>query len=219
MASPLKSLSMALLVAASLPAAAANLYCCHDPATSRRVCADSVPEQCRGRPYRILDSAGNVIKEVDAPLTAEQKAARAAEAKRQKELDEVARLQRRKDQALLETYGSLQDIDNARLHAEAEVQEAIAQTESRIAVAQKERKRWADEAEFYRRKTLPADVESGLRNADFEIKAQTELLDAKKKDLELVRQKYGEDRRRYLEILGSTRRGSATTSAPAPETR
>ncbi len=205
----------ALALLASLAAQGANLYCCQDPATGRRVCSDGLPEQCRGKPYRILDGAGNVIKEVEGALTPEQKAQRAAEAKRQKELEAAAREQRRKDQALLETYGSLQDIENARVHAENEVLEAIRQTEARIAAVRKDRKRWEDEAEFYRKKTLPADVEKGLRTADYEIKAQTELLDAKKREMDLVREKYAEDRRRYVDIVNSTRRLPAP-AAPQP---
>ncbi len=201
-----KAVFLASLLLGSVGVQAANLYCCQDPASGRRVCADGLPEQCRGKPYRILDSAGNVVKEVEGALTPEQRAQRAADAKRQRELDEAARIQRRKDQALLETYGSLDDIETARQRAESEVQEAIRQTEQRIAAVQKERKRWADEAEFYKRRTLPADVDSGLRNADYEIKAQTELLDAKQRELELVRKKYDEDRRRFIDIQANTRR-------------
>ena len=188
------------LAAGSLHAEAANLYCCQDPSTGRRVCSDGLPEQCRGKPYRVLDSAGNVIKEVEGALTPEQRAERVAEAKRQRALEEAARIQRRKDQALLETYGSLEDIEAARQRSEGEVREAMRQAEERIATVQKERKRWADEAEFYRRKTAPPEVETGLRNADYEIKAQTELLEAKKREMDLVRQKFEEDRRRFIEI-------------------
>lgn len=205
---------VALALLTAFAAQGSNLYCCPDPVTGRRVCSDNLPEQCRGKPYRIIDGAGNVIKEVEGALTPEQKAQRAAEAKRQKELEAAAKEQRRKDQALLETYGSLQEIDNARAYAEAEVQEAIRQTEARIAAARKERKRWEEEAEFYKKKTLPPEVDKGLRNGDYEIKAQTELLEAKKRDMELVRQKYAEDRRRFIDIVGSGRRVPPPASQP-----
>jgi hypothetical protein len=87
--------------------------------TGRRVCGDSLPEQCRGRAYRHLDSGGNVIKEVGPPLSAEQKAEQAAEARRKKQIEEAAREQRYKDQALLDTYAMPQDIDLAQSKAEA----------------------------------------------------------------------------------------------------
>lgn len=203
----LRASATALLLALLAPATtqAATLFCCQDPANGRRVCADSLPDQCRGRPYRVLDGAGNVVREVEGALTPEQKAQRAAEAKRAKEEEALGRVQRRKDQALLDTYNSLQDIDTARAYAEAEVTEAIRQTEERIAIARKERQRWENEAEFYRKRTLPPDVDRGLRNAGYEIRAQTELLESKKKDLEQIRSKYTDDRRRYMEIVSRSR--------------
>lgn len=215
---PRTALLAALLVpaAASLaaPPRATTVYCCQDPANGRRVCGDSLPEQCRGRPYRVLDGAGNVVKEVEGALSAEEKAARAAEAKRQKEEEAQQRIQRRKDQALLETYGSLEELDKTQAHDEAELLAAIRQAEEKISATRKERKRWEDEAEFYAKKTLPPDVDKGLRMADFEIRAQTALLESKKKDLEAVRAKYAEDRRRFVQIRGGARNGAAADARP-----
>jgi hypothetical protein len=92
-----------VLLAASAQAAS-EFYCCQDPANGRRVCGDTLPEQCRGRAYRILDSGGNIVKEVGAPLTPEQKAELILENKRRKQLEDAGREQRRRDQALLDTY-------------------------------------------------------------------------------------------------------------------
>src|SRR5574343_1156802 len=80
-----------------------EFYCCHDPSSGRRICGDTLPEQCRGRAYRVLDSGGNIVKEVGAALTPEQKAELALENKRRKQLEDASREQRRRDQALLDT--------------------------------------------------------------------------------------------------------------------
>ena len=77
----------AISVNAATPASG-RFYCCD----GGRVCGDALPEQCRGKAYRILDSSGNLLKEVGPPLTVEQKARAAAEALRKKELEEIAAL-------------------------------------------------------------------------------------------------------------------------------
>lgn len=182
------------------PPGPSRIFCCE----GGRICADSLPEQCRGKAYRILDSGGNLLKEVGPPLTPEQKAQAAAEAQRKKELEEQAKEQRRKDQALLDTYAMPQDIDLAQSKAEADVNLAIKAAEDRIAAARKTRKKFEDEAEFYKKKTLPAEVAKGLRDADHEIKTQQELLDVKKGDAALIKAKYDADRKRYAELTGRT---------------
>ena len=189
----------ALSTHAATPASG-RFYCCD----GGRVCGDALPEQCRGKAYRILDSSGNLLKEVGPPLTVEQKARAAAEALRKKELEEQAKEQRRKDQALLDTYATPQDIDLAQGKAESDVNLAIRGAEDRIAAARKQRKKFEEEAEFYKKKSLPPEVAKGLRDADHEIKTQQELLDVKKGDAATIKAKYDADRKRYAELTGRT---------------
>jgi hypothetical protein len=190
----------ALSVQAATPPGPGRYYCCD----GGRICGDSMPEQCRGKAYRILDSSGNLLKEVGPPLTVEQKAQAAAEALRKKELEEQAKEQRRKDQALLDTYATPQDIDLAQGKAESDVNLAIRGAEERIAAARKQRKKFEEEAEFYKKKTLPTEVAKGLRDADHEIKTQQELLDVKKGDAATIKAKYDAERKRYAELTGRT---------------
>lgn len=200
---PLRLASIALILLSANVAQAGNMLCCTDPATGRRTCGDSLPEQCRGKPYKVLDSFGNVIKEVGPPMTAEQKAQIAAEAQRKKEEEAAKQEQRRKDQALLATYSSVQDIEQARNRSMGDVQETIKQTEAKIAGLQKQRKKYEAELEFYKNKPVPPDLAKNLRDIDSDIKAQTGLIEAKKADLDKVRAKYDEDRRRYTELAGN----------------
>jgi len=191
-----------LALLATSAQAAGEFYCCPDPASGRRICGDTLPEQCRGRAYRVLDSGGNVLKEVGPPLTAEQKAEKLAEEKRKKQLDEAAKEQRRKDQALLDTYATPQDIDQAQQKAEADVNQAIQGAQDRIAAARKKRKKFENEAEFYKNKTLPPELAKELGSLDHEIKVQQELLEVKKHEFDAIKAKYDADRKRYFELTG-----------------
>lgn len=195
-------LPLALFLLAPTTQAAGEFYCCQDPNSGRRVCGDSLPAQCRGQAYRILDSGGNVVREVGPPLTAEQKAEQAAEARRRKQMEEVARELRRKDQALLDTYATPQDIDLAQSKAERDVNLSIRSAEASIEASRTKRKKFEAEAEFYKKGSMPAQLEKELRTIDHEIKVQQDLIDVKKRELEAVRSKYDTDRKRYFELTG-----------------
>jgi hypothetical protein len=104
------------------------------------------------------------------------------------------------DQALLNTYASEKDIEIMRSRAERDLTMAIKAAEERIAEIRKQRKKFEDEAEFYRNRQLPAEVAKGLRDADYEIGAQESVIESKKRDQETMRAKYDEDLRRFRDL-------------------
>ena len=179
--------------------AAGKLFCCID-ASGKQECGDILPQACYGRAYREIGESGRTVRQVEAPLTAEQRAQRAAEEERLKAEELVLKEKQRKDQALLNTYGSEKDIEAMRLRAQTDVFKAIKAAEDKITEIRLLRKKFEDEAEFYKKKQVPAEVKKGLNDADFEIKAQESVIESKKKELDTIRVKYDEDHRRYLEI-------------------
>lgn len=108
--------------------------------------------------------------------------------------------QRRRDQALLNTYGSEKDIEVMRNRAERDLAAAIKAAQERIAEVRRQRKKFENEAEFYKNRSLPAEVAKGLRDADFEIRSQESVIESKQKDQQTIRQKYDEDLRRFLDL-------------------
>lgn len=196
----LKCLPLLGLLLATAATAAEEFYCCTEAQSGRRVCGDSLPEVCRGRAYRVLDRSANLLKEVGPPLTQEQKAA-AAEAERQRKLaEEQAHEQNRRDQALLDTYATVEDIDLARKKAEADVALSMKLAQETLETARKRQQRLDTEMEFYRKKAPPPDLSLDLQNTAKEIATQQEVLKGKRRDLEAVRAKYAAERQRYLEL-------------------
>lgn len=191
---------------------AGEIICCQDPTSGRRTCGDSLPAQCRGQSYRVLDSNGNLLREVGPPLTPEQKAQKELEAKQRKEQEAAEKEQRRKDQALLDTYASPKDIDLAQQKAETDLNNAIAGATAQIDVARAKLKKLEGEAEFYKKKTLPGELAKQIDAVKHEITVQQDLLDVKKRDFETVRNKYDGDRKRYNELTG----GRVATGQPRP---
>lgn len=188
-----------LLTISSTSLAAGQFFCCPDQ-NGKQVCGDILPQACYGRAYREVGSNGQTIRTVEAPLTAEQRAHRAAEEEKHRIEEEKRREQQRKDQALLNTYGSERDIDAMRMRAETDVFQSIRNAETKISEIRQLRKKFENEAEFYKKKTLPAEVKKGLDDADFEIRGQESIIESKKKELETIRAKYNEDKRRYIDL-------------------
>lgn len=201
--SPPKAKLLALLLATltgTSALAAGNFFCCND-ASGKQVCSDILPQACYGRAYRELGSNGQTIRTVDAPLTAEQRSQREAEEEKRKREEEKRKEQQRKDQALLNTYGNEQDIELMRKRAEGDVLKAIANAEKKIVEIRQQRKKFENEAEFYKKKTLPHEVKKGLADADSDINSQEVFIAEKKKELEVIHAKYDEDKRRFVELI------------------
>ena len=201
--SPPKAKLLALLLATltgTSALAAGNFFCCND-ASGKQVCGDILPQACYGRAYRELGSNGQTIRTVDAPLTAEQRSQREAEEEKRKREEEKRKEQQRKDQALLNTYGNEQDIELMRKRAEGDVLKAIANAEKKIVEIRQQRKKFENEAEFYKKKTLPHEVQKGLADADSDINSQEVFIAEKKKELEVIHAKYDEDKRRFVELI------------------
>lgn len=202
MSSP-KAKLLALLLATltgTSALAAGNFFCCND-ASGKQVCGDILPQACYGRAYRELGSNGQTIRTVDAPLTAEQRSQREAEEEKRKREEEKRKEQQRKDQALLNTYGNEQDIELMRKRAEGDVLKAIANAEKKIVEIRQQRKKFENEAEFYKKKTLPHEVKKGLADADSDINSQEVFIAEKKKELEVIHAKYDEDKRRFVKLI------------------
>lgn len=197
--SALLFVSSAILASGAL--AQSRIYCCND-ADGRKVCGDFLPSACQGRAYEERDNRGFVSKVVEAPLTPQQQAQRDAELAKQEEVAKKAAEERRKTLALLSTYSSGKDIDSARDRALEELKNNMDQAQHRLDEANKTRKKLEADKEFYKGKPLPSSVQADFRDNDKEIKAQQAAVAAKLKEMEEVRERFADEKKRYLELTG-----------------
>ena len=177
----------------------------------------TLPPQCAGQAVNQMNTQGQVTKRTEAMLTPEQRAAKEAEARLNKEKEaEVARKEQeesRKNKALLSTYGSEKDIEIARGRALTGNELAVKETQAKVAQIEKIGGEMRKELEFYKGKNKPpAKVTLDIQNNEIDLKAQRELLKAKKREVEAINAKYDEDKRRYLELT----RGPGTVAATEP---
>jgi DNA repair exonuclease SbcCD ATPase subunit len=208
-----------LLTVAMLPAAAmaqgAMTYCCTDDG-GKKVCSDVLPKQCYGRAYREINAQGVTTRRIDAPLSAEQRAQKEADAKKAKE-EEVRRLEQdRKNRALLATYPTEQDIDYARDRAVADIDKAVNELQEKQAELTKRKKQLEAEAEFYKKKPMPPQLQAQMRENEAEMKVQQAAVEGKQKEIATVKSRYEEEKTRYRELTKRKAEGGVGASVQVP---
>ena len=184
---------------ASVTHAERTTYCCNDD-NGRQVCSDILPQACWSRAYREVNEHGLTIRRVEAPLTPEQRLQREADARRKREQERLINEERRRNQALLDSYASEQDIDTVRERTLAEIEKTLNLANERYAQAAKRQKELSEEMEFYRKKPAPKELLDALKDNESELRAHGSVIEAKQKELEAVRAKYDEEKRRYIEL-------------------
>ena len=201
------------LVCSGQVSAQTRMYKCVD-GKGKVYYTQTPPNECLGRETEELSRQGRVTKRSEAALTAEQKAAQEEERKKQVELEAAAREEKRKNLALLNTYPTEKDLEEARSRSLKDNEVAIKETEKRLAGAEKRKKELDTEKEFFVKKPIPPQLQQELRNNETELKNQRELLEAQKKQVASINAKYDEDKRRFLEL---TKGGTATSAKSAPK--
>jgi hypothetical protein len=205
MAPKLALLAAAALAAAPLAAEAQSYRCVGKD--GKKYYGQTIPRQCIGEPIEELSPQGVVIRRIDPQATAAERAAKQAEEERRKKEAAAAKEDRRRAQALLATYTSEKDIEQARARALEDNQKQVKEIELRIAALQKRRAELKKETEFFQGKNKPpAKLEQDIKNAEIDLKAQEGLLAAKKKEVESINARYDEDKKLYVEL---TRGGAA----------
>jgi len=170
----------------------------------------TIPMQCVGKPIEQMNSQGRVVRRIDPEGEAKEKAEKAAAAAKAKEEEAASRETTRRNQALLATYTSERDIDDARSRALSENKKAVRDVEGRIDVLKKRRAGYDKELEFYQDKDKigaarpPAKLTQDIQNTEIDLKAQEDLLAVKRKEVDLINAKYDEDKKRYVELTRRT---------------
>jgi DNA repair exonuclease SbcCD ATPase subunit len=192
-------LAASALLIAPLAAEAQSFRCAGKD--GKRYYGSTIPMECVGRPVEQLNAQGMVIKRIDPEASEKERLAKEAEAAKKREEDAAAKEAARRNRALLATYTSEKDIEEARARALADNQKAVQEVEGRIEAIRKRQSGYEKELEFYNAKTTPpAKLTEDIKSAEDDLKAQQEVLAAKKREVEGINAKYDEDKKRYVEL-------------------
>ena len=172
------------------------------------------PPQCMDVVTEALSAQGLVIGRIEAPLTAEQRAAREADAQKnaaaeqaRREAEHAAMVQARRDQALLQTYTSERDIDSVRERDIAQNRRATEQVEARIAALKKRQDALNKEAAAIKAGKKPSDTfEQDVKAAAYDLQLQERLLESRKREADTINARYDEEKRKYRQLTQGTQK-------------
>ena len=201
----LKTTILAALMIAPLGALAQATYRCTS-AEGKKYYGSTIPMQCMGHPVEQLNSQGLVVRRIDPEGEQKEREAKAAAAAKAKEEEAASREELRRSRALLATYTSERDIDDARARALKDNQETVRDVENKIEALKKRRAGYDKELEFYQDKKggaqLPAKLAEDIKNTEIDLRAQEELLAVKRKEVDVINARYDDDKKRYGELTG-----------------
>jgi len=161
----------------------------------------AIPPQCIGQPIEELNAQGMVVKRTDAAATAADREKKAADDAERRKREAVSKEEGRRNRALLATYTSEKDIDQARARALKDNEAAVKDIERRIDGLKKRHGDLKKELEFFQGKNQPpAKLRQDIKNAEFDIQTQQDLLGKKKKEVEQINARYDDDKKRYNEL-------------------
>jgi len=171
----------------------------------------TIPNACLGRPLELINKQGLVVKRIDPEGDEKRRAEKEAELEKKREAEAAQRDIVRRNQALLATYTSEKDIEDSRARELREHDRQVKEIEFRVGEIRKRQDRFEKELAVYKeagKGNPPPRLQEEITNAQIDLKAQQNLLEAKKKDANAINARYDEDRRRYAEVTG---KGTSTS--------
>jgi hypothetical protein len=199
----LKTTMLAALMIAPLAAQAQVTYRCTGT-DGKRYYGSTIPMQCVGRVVEQLNPQGLVVRRIDPEGEEKEREAKAAAAAKAKDEEAATREEARRNRALLATYTSERDIEDARARALADNRDAVQQVETRIDALRKRRAGFDKELEFYQDKKgatkPPSKLLEDINSAEVDLKVQEGLLETKKREVDLINAKYDQDKKRYIQL-------------------
>ncbi|MFT4170974.1 MAG: hypothetical protein QM639_00335 [Rhodocyclaceae bacterium] len=199
---------VALLLASPWASAQANtpagrVYCCAD-AAGRRICGDTLPAACYDRAYREVSPGGRVLRDVEAPLTPEQRARRDQEIRVQRERAARDAEANRRDQVLLDSYANVGELDARRDRELANMEADLQRNRTRETELLNQRVRL--EKLVPAKGAVPREISEDLGNNAAEVAATRTVIESKQRDIDLARARFDADRKRFLELTAQDRK-------------
>ena len=179
----------------------AQIVMCTDE-KGRTYTSDRPIPECQGRAMRHYGKTGTVVREIPAPLTAEENRQQQLEAQKQREIERAEQEQRRQDRALLAAYRNEGALLTAREQAASPVYEMI-KYEKTVLDKAKERR----DAALARLKSQGKDPQAPewkrrADESDSMAKKSAAKLQEYEAELTLLRDNYDAKLKRYRELKG-----------------
>jgi hypothetical protein len=192
-----------LIFPGAATAAQGKIVCWKDASGKVIGCGDKVPPEFENSATKELDSRGLTRKTTESADEGTQRRTRDQDAARVK-ADEERRMmiQKRQDTALLETYNSEQEID---LKRDRDLQVINLQVEQlntafKSALARYDEVKSRGDALEKKKKPITPSLQDDIVRATSDKELLEERIEAKQKEIEAVRARYAEYKKRYVDL-------------------
>ncbi len=182
---------------------------------------DTIPPEFKEKANSELSKRGITIKKTDQALTPDEIRARADAESHAKQEDARLQEQRRRDQALLQSFTAEHDIELKRDRDLQQIELGIANNQSVLKSAEKRLAESRVRAETLTKtdKPVPDGLKQDIENDEKEKLRLERLIEQKRQELGTVREKYDDYRRRFAELQsanpGATAAVGATVATPS----
>jgi hypothetical protein len=201
--SPLLALAgLAFAVVLTDAAAAAKIYKWVDEKGVTHY-GETIPPEYKDQAAAEMTKRGVTVRRWDATATPEQRKAVEDKAIREREERQRAFEQRRRDMALVNTYTSVKEIDDARERSVQLPQQAIRGLEPRLKKAQEgllAAQRQAAEVTKSGNKPISEGLEQDVADRKAEVDGIKADIERHQAQVLAIKAKYDSDKRRYLEL-------------------
>jgi hypothetical protein len=202
--SPSRTLCSRLVVGALLVLGSAvvqaQMYSCVT-ASGRRIDSDRPPPECADRTIKVMRLDGTPMPSIEPPPTSEERKKRELEEKRRIEEDELKLQQKRSDRSLLETYGTVEEIEAHRRRFLSDLQVNIERGSKQKSELQRERKKLDDETEFFNKRELPEKLKRQLAANNEMMKSQDKMIADMNAEKARVNARFDQLAKRFRELV------------------
>jgi hypothetical protein len=202
---------------AALTAAAAGMYKWTDDKGVVHY-SDQMPQDAVNKGATVFDRQGRPLKKIDAAPTQEELRAKEAEEERLKSTGRLVQERARKDQALLQSYTSEQEIDFARNRAISTVDSQLKSAESYSADLRRRQAEIEKQKVALAGKPIPPALENELVSLSNELGRQDGLIAQKRDEVASINARYDNDKKRWQEINADQLRAAAAGNPPPAPT-
>src|ERR671911_2839320 len=116
---------------------------------AKKYYGQTIPQACLGQPLELINRQGMVVKRIDPEGDEKARLAKEAEAQKKREMEASQKDAQRRHRALLATYTSEKDIEEARGRALREHRNQLQEVETRIEAIKKRQARHEKDLELY----------------------------------------------------------------------
>lgn len=190
------------------------IYTCTDE-RGRRLTSDRPIPECNAREQRILNRDGSLRAILPPALTAEERAAKEAQERREAERRAALADAVRRDRNLLARFPDEEAHQRAREAALDPVREAMRSSSQRIGELAEQRKPLMEETEFFAGRALPMQLKAKIEANEAAVAAQEAAIQGQEAELERINRLYDAELVRLRQLWAGAPPGSLGPVAAA----